>query len=152
MSYWLSYRYKNFSQSLRRYQFLPFRFLLFLSIFLDFLPLPATKKLIFYVASKGKKKSKKLTKIAKIEEVKINIFCETEINFQEKYNSYWYEQWLKTKPYTLFRQYIFWNIFLGLRHRFFLHETSILVFARLAIFRSIKIRTSLGKIVRKITR
>ena len=44
--------------------------------FLDFLSLLATKKLIFFVGSKGKKKN--LTKIAKIEEIKIHIFCETE--------------------------------------------------------------------------
>ena len=36
-----------------------------------------------------------------------------------------------------FRQHIFWNIFLGLRCGFFLNETSILVFAKSAIFHSI---------------
>ena len=41
----------------------------------------------------------------------------------------------KTKLYTLFWQYIFLNIFLGLRCRFFLNETSILIFAKL-IFHS----------------
>ena len=47
------------------------------------------------------------------------------------------KKWLKTKLYTLFRQYLFWNIFLGLildsqGYRgffFFLNETLILVFA-----------------------
>ena len=44
----------------------------------------------------------------------------------------------KTKLYTLFRQYIFCYIFLGLRlGGFFWNETSIIVFAELAIFHSI---------------
>ena len=43
----------------------------------------------------------------------------------------------KTKLYTLFRQYIFLNIFLGLRREFLFNETSILAFAELANFQSI---------------
>ena len=84
--------------------------------FLDFLPLLATKKLIFFVGSKGKKK--KLTKIAKIEEIKIHIFCETEI-FGENitYNDIKSDQ--KPKLYRLFRQCIFGNIFLRLMRGFF---------------------------------
>ena len=58
----------------------------------------------------------------------------------------------KTKLYTLFIQHIFFNISLGLRHGFFLNGTSMLVFAELAIFHYISIKTSLGKIVRRITR
>ena len=43
-------------------------------------------------------------------------------------------------------------IFLGLRHNFyFFNEISIIVFAKLAIFHSTQIRTSLGENVRKIT-
>ena len=44
----------------------------------------------------------------------------------------------KKQSFALFfKQYIFWNIFLGFKHRFFLNETSILVFAKLATFHSI---------------
>ena len=57
----------------------------------------------------------------------------------------------KKQSFTLFRQYIFWNIFLGLRRRFFLNETSILAFAELAIFHSY-LNKSVGKIVTEITK
>ena len=58
----------------------------------------------------------------------------------------------KTKLYFLQTGIFFLNIFLGLWRGFhFLNETSMLVFAELAILHSILIRTSFGKIVRKIT-
>ena len=42
----------------------------------------------------------------------------------------------------------FWNVFLGLKHGFSLSKISILVFVELAIFHSIRVRTSLGQIAR----
>ena len=49
---------------------------------MDFLSLLATQKLIFFVATKGKKLQKN-DKIGKTEEVKIHTFCETERNVRE---------------------------------------------------------------------
>ena len=57
-----------------------------------------------------------------------------------------------TKKQTFsFDSVFFKNIFLGLNCGIFFNET-ILVFGKLAIFNSIKIRMGLGKIVWKITR
>ena len=98
------------------------------------------------------KKLKKLTKIVEVEEVKIHIFWGTCWNSMKFLRKMQLMLILKTKLYILFRQYIFWNIFWKLRRRFFFNKTSILFFAELAIFHYIQIKTSLGKIVKKITR
>ena len=56
------------------------------------------------------------------------------------------------QSFALFSGSVFFEIYSSDKAWAFSNETSILVFAKLAIFHFIKVRTRLGKIVRKITR